>query len=184
MSTAQSGIFALGTPSHAYLEFDLQRGKDAGALIKAMADVREPRTTIGGVNFVSGFRPELWRSVVPEGLPGDLTGFNQNLTGPDGYVMPATQHDAVLWLSGSAYDVVFEVARKAIAELAALASIVEETTSWPYMHDRDLTGFIDGTENHRRNRESNADRCARARPHPRGKTRRVRDDPALAEVGP
>src|SRR5256885_809956 len=82
MSTAQSGIFALGTPSHAYLEFDLQSGKDAGALIKAMADVREPRTTIGGVNFVSGFRPELWRSVVPEGLPGDLTGFNQNLTGP------------------------------------------------------------------------------------------------------
>ena len=66
MSTAQSGIFALGTPSHAYLEFDLQRGKDAGALIKAMADVREPRTTIGGVNFVSGFRPQLWRRRVPE----------------------------------------------------------------------------------------------------------------------
>src|SRR5438067_6728867 len=96
MSTAQSGIFALGSPSHAYLEFDLQQGKDARALIEAMSDVREPRTTIGGVNFVSGFRPELWRSVVPEGLPGDLTGFNQNLTGPDGYVMPATQHDAVL----------------------------------------------------------------------------------------
>ena len=48
MSTAQSGIFALGSPSHAYLEFDLQHGKDARALIKAMADVREPRTTIGG----------------------------------------------------------------------------------------------------------------------------------------
>ena len=31
--------------------------------------------------------------------------------------MPATQHDAVLWLSGSAYDVIFDVARAAIAEL-------------------------------------------------------------------
>jgi putative iron-dependent peroxidase len=61
--------------------------------------------------------------------------------------MPATQHDAVLWLSGSAYDVVFEVARHAIAELSALATVVEGTSSWPYMHDRDLTGFIDGTEN-------------------------------------
>jgi putative iron-dependent peroxidase len=53
----------------------------------------------------------------------------------------------VLWLSGSAYDVIFDVARKAIAELAGLASVVEETSSWPYRHDRDLTGFIDGTEN-------------------------------------
>ena len=61
--------------------------------------------------------------------------------------MPATQHDAVLWLSGSAYDVVFETARGAIAELRGPATLVEETSSWPYMHDRDLTGFIDGTEN-------------------------------------
>jgi putative iron-dependent peroxidase len=43
--------------------------------------------------------------------------------------------------------VVFEVARGAIAELSELGSLVEETSSWPYMHDRDLTGFIDGTEN-------------------------------------
>src|SRR5947207_7865638 len=147
MSTAQSGIFALGTPSHAYLEFDLQRGKDAGALSKAMADVREPRTTIGGVNFVSGFRPELWRSVVPEGLPGELTGFNQNLTGPDGYVMPATQHDAVLWLSGSSYDVVFDEARQAINALTDVTTIADEASGWPYRRYRDLTGFVDGTKN-------------------------------------
>jgi putative iron-dependent peroxidase len=62
-------------------------------------------------------------------------------------VIPATQHDAVLWLSGSAYDVVFDVARGAIAAMTPLASVAEETSSWPYQHDRDLTGFIDGTEN-------------------------------------
>jgi putative iron-dependent peroxidase len=61
--------------------------------------------------------------------------------------MPASQHDAVLWLSGGAYDVVFDVARKAIALLHQLSSVAEETSSWPYQHDRDLTGFIDGTEN-------------------------------------
>src|SRR5262245_64551948 len=61
--------------------------------------------------------------------------------------MPATQHDAVLWVSGSAYDVVFDVARAAIAALAALATVAEESSSWPYRHDRDLTGFIDGSEN-------------------------------------
>ena len=61
--------------------------------------------------------------------------------------MPATQHDAVLWLSGSAYDVVFDVARAAIAALDGIASLAGETSSWPYQHDRDLTGFIDGSEN-------------------------------------
>ena len=61
--------------------------------------------------------------------------------------MPATQHDAVLWLSGSEYDVVFDTAREAIAALEPLASVADETSSWPYRHDRDLTGFIDGSEN-------------------------------------
>jgi len=147
VNTPQSGIFALGTASHAYLEFDLQPGKDGLALVTAMADLREPRTTIGGVNLVSGFRPELWRDLAPEGVPADLAGFNHDLVGADGYVMPATQHDAVLWLSGSSYDVVFDEARQAINSLASLASVGTETSSWPYRRFRDLTGFEDGTKN-------------------------------------
>jgi putative iron-dependent peroxidase len=102
---------------------------------------------MGGVNLVTGFRPELWREVTPDDTPGDVAGFNEDLIGVDGFVMPATQHDAVLWVSGSAYDVIFDTAREAIAALARLASVAEETSSWPYRHDRDLTGFIDGTEN-------------------------------------
>jgi porphyrinogen peroxidase len=61
--------------------------------------------------------------------------------------MPATQHDGLLWVSGSAYDVVFDVSRAAIRDLAEVAAVAEETSSWPYRHDFDLTGFIDGTEN-------------------------------------
>jgi porphyrinogen peroxidase len=147
MSTPQSGIFALGTSSHAYLEFDVHSGGEGLAVIEAMASLREPRTTLGGVNLVSGFRPELWRRVDPDGLPAALTGFDRDVVGPDGYMMPATQHDAVLWLSGSAYDVVFDTARQAINALAHVASIADEISSWPYRHDRDLTGFIDGSEN-------------------------------------
>jgi putative iron-dependent peroxidase len=146
MRNPQGGLFALGTSSHAYLEFD-GRGQAGRELVAAIAGLREPRTTMGGVNLVAGFRPELWRSVAPDEAPPGLQGFNAGLPGPDGFTMPATQRDAVLWLSGSAYDVVFETARAAIAVLGALASVAEETSSWPYKHDRDLTGFIDGTEN-------------------------------------
>ena len=146
MKTPQGGIFALGTASHAYLEFDAVPGRAAREAVAAVASLREPRTTMGGVNLVAGFRPSLWAGAVPEDAPANVHDF-ELLVAADGFRMPATQHDAVLWLSGSAYDVVFELARRAISELRGIATIVEETSSWPYMHDRDLTGFIDGSEN-------------------------------------
>jgi porphyrinogen peroxidase len=147
VSTPQAGIFALGTAGHAYLEFDVSSGRTASEVVASISSLREPRTTMGGVNLVAGFRPELWRLAFPEDAPETLEGFNNNLVGLDGFVMPATQHDAVLWLSGSAYDVIFDTARETITELDGLASVAEETSSWPYRHDRDLTGFIDGSEN-------------------------------------
>ena len=145
MTSPQTGIFALGTASHAYLELDATA--DAAALVAAAASLREPRTTMGGVNLVAGFRPELWRELRPEDTPVDAAGFNADLAGIEDFVMPATQHDAVLWISGGSYDVVFDAARAAIAALNGLATVGEETSSWSYHHDLDLTGFIDGTEN-------------------------------------
>ena len=147
MNTPQAGIFALGTSSHAYLEFDILDAEKRKQFASKISAIREPRTTTGGVNFVIGFRPELWRDIVPEDAPPDVAGFNNQIRGTEGFVMPATQHDALVWLSGSAYDVIFDMARSVIHDLASLASLGEETSSWPYRHDRDLTGFVDGSEN-------------------------------------
>ena len=156
MGTPQSGIFALGTASHAYLEFDARRREpSAGADIAAL---REPRTTMGGVNLVAGFRPELWREIGA----GRRARRPRRLQcrarrGPGGYTMPATQRDAVLWLSGSAYDVVFDAARAAIAALAPVAlgrrgDVELAVPARPRSHGL-----------HRRHREPDADRGARDR---------------------
>jgi porphyrinogen peroxidase len=147
MYTPQAGIFALGTSSHAYLEFDLLDASKRGQFAAQLSAIHEPRTTTGGVNFVIGFRPELWRALMPTDTPPDSQGFNSEIRGVEGFVMPATQHDALVWLSGSAYDVLFDMARSVVSDLAGLASLADETASWPYRHDRDLTGFIDGSEN-------------------------------------
>jgi putative iron-dependent peroxidase len=147
MYTPQAGIFALGTSSHAYLEFDLLDARKCREFASTICAIREPRTTTGGVNFVIGFRPELWRNIVPEDAPPDIAGFNREIRGTEGFVMPSTQHDALIWLSGSAYDIVFDMARSVVHDLASQASLREETSSWSYRHDRDLTGFIDGSEN-------------------------------------
>jgi putative iron-dependent peroxidase len=147
VATPQTGLFALGAMSHAYLQFDLAARADARDLVGLVASLREPRTTIGGVNLVAGFRPELWASVAPDAVPPGLAGFNEPIVGADGYTIPATQHDIVVWLAGATYDVVFDVCRGVVSGLAGRAILADEMVGWPYHRDRDLTGFEDGTEN-------------------------------------
>ena len=119
----------MGTSSHAYLEFDLVEPNMIEDLVSAIAAIREPRTTIGGVNFVIGFRPELWQLIAPDEAPQNVESF-QPIEGAEGFRMPATQHDALVWLSGSAYDVVFDMARSVIRDLTNAASLQQETSSW------------------------------------------------------
>ncbi len=103
--------------------------------------------TTGGVNLVVGFRPSLWARVAPEDAPAGATDFERDVQGVDGYTMPATQHDLWLWVAGHAYHTVFDVAREAIQTLAPVAQLAAEVAGWTYKESRDLTGFIDGTEN-------------------------------------
>ncbi len=147
MRVAQSGIFALGTGSHSYLEFDLRERADPLALVQSIANLREPSTTTGGVNLVAAFRPSLWRRVAPQDIPAEVNDFDQPVRGVDGYTMPATQHDLWLWVAGHAYDKVFDVTREAMKALGPVATLASEVAGWTYKENRDLTGFIDGTEN-------------------------------------
>lgn len=147
MNAPQPGILALGTPAHAYLEFDLAAGANPAGLASAVAALAQAQTTGGGLNLVVGLRPELWRKVAPDDAPEGLSGFDAKVVGVEGFSMPATQHDAVVWIAGAAPDAVFDAAAGAIASLARVATLVSETVGWPYQGHRDLTGFIDGTEN-------------------------------------
>ena len=96
---------------------------------------------------MAGFRPELWRDRAGRPAPAELEGFNARSSARTASRCPPPSTTLLLWLAGSAYDVVFDEARAAIAALAPVARVAHETSSWPYRHDRDLTGFVDGTEN-------------------------------------
>jgi putative iron-dependent peroxidase len=145
----QAGIFALGTAAHEYLELDLREPEaaDRGEVARLIADLREPRSTVGGVNLVVGVRPELWTQVDPDGMPAGASGFLEPVRGVNGFSMPATQHDLWVWIAGASYDVVFDMARRAIDHLQPLFDLRDEIAGWSYQHDRDLTGFIDGSAN-------------------------------------
>jgi putative iron-dependent peroxidase len=145
--TAQPGIFALGTPEHCYLELDLEPDRTGEDLVRAVAGLTGPLSSVGGVNVVVGFRPELWAEVSPADAPADAASWTEDLVGAGGYRMPATQHDAWVWIAGGDRTAVFDNARDVLAALTGVAAVGREVTGWLYRHDRDLTGFVDGTEN-------------------------------------
>lgn len=144
---AQLGILAFGTTHHAYLELDRHPQLPPHALAAAVRVVENTVLTGAGCTVVVGFRPEVWRELAPNACPDGLRGYDEAVVGDDGFSMPATQHDVILWVAGGSRDVVFDAATAAVYELADVASVAEESEGWTYQHHRDLTGFEDGTEN-------------------------------------
>jgi putative iron-dependent peroxidase len=145
MAVPQPGIFAQGTRSHYHLEFDLRAGASDAEVCAAVRLLREPAVTVGGSNIVVGFGPDLWRRLRPEDAPDDLAPFTA-IEG-DGIRAPATQHDVWVWSHGTGEDVELDVARAVTAAFAPVATLAQEQPGFVYLDSRDLTGFIDGTEN-------------------------------------
>jgi porphyrinogen peroxidase len=145
MATPQPGIFAQGTRSHYHLEFDLRPDVEPAAAAGCVARLREPAVTVGGANLVVGFGADLWRALSPADVPADLGPFTP--VGGDGRVAPATQHDAWVWLHGTGPDVLLDMARLVTVALAPELTLAAEQPCFVYRDSRDLTGFVDGTEN-------------------------------------
>jgi putative iron-dependent peroxidase len=144
--TAQPGIFALGTTEHLYVRGTLTAGLTVPAVCAAVLGVVEDLSTTSGSNLVVGFRPELWPGLAGT-RPDDAVGFVDDVVGPDGFRHPATQCDVWLWFSAGTRTAVFDAARAVQVALAGRVSVTAEYEGWSYGGDRDLTGFIDGTEN-------------------------------------
>jgi putative iron-dependent peroxidase len=143
----QLGIFAQGTAAHHYLEFDLHPDIRPADAVESFRRLRAPEVSAGGVNVVLGLSAQAWRGVAPaEHLPGDLADF-RTIEGSGGRGAPAAQHDAWVWISGAATDIVWDHARVAAAAVADVASLAAEQPAFTYHDGRDMTGFVDGTAN-------------------------------------
>ncbi len=143
MPTPQSAIFRSGLRAHEHLEFDLRPGVTMGQVRAAFAPLQ------GGVfvqAIVVGFGERLWRLLAPaEACPPQLAPL-MPIHGTGG-TMPAQPHDVWLWLADRGPDVALDAARIAIQALEPTFTLVEDTQGFVYRDGRDLTGFIDGTEN-------------------------------------
>lgn len=146
MSTAQPGIFAQGTRSHLYLEFDLVPDADPDVVLDALKALREPPVTAGGANLVVALGDRLWRQLSPDAAPAALRSFDP-IHGVDDFTAPATQHDVWIWVHGTSEDVVVDIGRAAVVALAPAARLASDLAAFVYQDSRDFFGFVDGTEN-------------------------------------
>jgi len=97
------------------------------------------------LSCVTGIGSDLWDRLFAGPRPAGLHRFRA-WKGPK-HVAPSTPGDLLFHLRASQMDVCFELASKIGERLRDVADIVDETHGFKYFDERDLLGFVDGTEN-------------------------------------
>jgi putative iron-dependent peroxidase len=115
--------------------------QDVGGLIRSVGF----RIPDGSLGCVVGLGSELWDRLVGSPRPAGLHPF----AGVSGarHTAPATQGDLLFHIRAHRADLCFELAHRLVERLRASAKVVEEVHGFKSFDERDLLGFVDGTEN-------------------------------------
>jgi len=116
-----------------------------------LGDVRSLARAVGfrrpddELQCVVGVGSLLWDRMFSGPRPAGLHPFRE-ITG-DRHVAVATPGDLLFHLRARKLDLCFEYARQVMARLGGRVDVVDETHGFKYFDERDLLGFVDGTEN-------------------------------------
>jgi porphyrinogen peroxidase len=116
---------------------------DLAALLRAV----EFRDLEGGLSCVLGFGSEAWDRIFGAPRPAELHAFREIRAGARHAV--STPGDLLFHIRAKRMDLCFELATQIMAGIADAVSPVDEVHGFRYFDDRDLIGFVDGTENPR-----------------------------------
>jgi porphyrinogen peroxidase len=99
----------------------------------------------GELTCVVGIGARAWDRLFGEPRPAELHPFRE-LAGSR-HSAPATPGDLLFHIRAHRMDLCFELAKRLTARLAGLARVVDEVHGFRSFDERDLLGFVDGTEN-------------------------------------
>jgi putative iron-dependent peroxidase len=116
---------------------------DLAGIIRAV----EFRDLEAGLSCVMGFGSEAWDRLFGQPRPAELHPFREIRAGTRHAV--ATPGDMVFHIRAKRMDLCFELATQIMARIGSAVSPVDEVQGFRYFDDRDLIGFVDGTENPR-----------------------------------
>ena len=116
-----------------------------------LADVSGLKRSVGfripeaGLSCVTGLGSGLWDRLFGEPRPAALHPF-PGFAGAK-HVAPATAGDLLFHIRAQRLDLCFELAERLSDRLQGLAQVVDEVHGFRFFDERDLLGFVDGTEN-------------------------------------
>ena len=113
---------------------------DLAALVRAVGF----RDLEGRLSCVVGFGSDAWDRFFGEPRPKDLHPFRE-IRGRHHAV--ATPGDILFHVRSSRMDLCFELVTQIMARLGGAVATADEVHGFNYFDDRDLIGFVDGTEN-------------------------------------
>jgi putative iron-dependent peroxidase len=99
----------------------------------------------GELTCVTGIGSRLWDRLFGAPRPAELHPFRE-LAGPR-HTAPATAGDLLFQIRAHRFDLCFELAQRLTTRLAGLARVIDEVHGFRSFDERDLLGFVDGTEN-------------------------------------
>jgi porphyrinogen peroxidase len=116
---------------------------DLSGLIRAV----EFRNIDAGLTCIAGFGSDAWDQLFGKPRPAELHPFREFRSG--NRYAPATPGDVLFHIRASRMDICFELATQIMDRIGEAVSVADEVQSFRYFEDRDLIGFVDGTENPR-----------------------------------
>jgi len=114
---------------------------DVSGLTRAVG-FRSPESSL---SCLTGIGAEVWPRLFGAPPPARLHPL-EPIVGPV-HTAVATPGDLIFHLRAARMDLCFELARQLAIRLDGLADVVDEVHGFRYFDERDLLGFVDGTEN-------------------------------------
>ena len=111
------------------------------SLVDEIASHDSAAALVCTVSFGAGF----WDVISPRTRPVGLRPFTAIQAG--GKAAPSTGGDLLFHIISKREDLNFELATQLMSRLGDTVEVMEEVHGFRYLDSRDLTGFIDGTEN-------------------------------------
>ena len=139
----RAAIFIVATVNPASTSREAVRSfcGDLPALLRAVGF----RDIEGNLSCVMGIGSDAWDRLFGQPRPAELHPFREIKAGPRHAV--ATPGDLLFHIRAKRMDLCFELATQIMARLGDAVAVADEVHGFRYFDDRDLIGFVDGTEN-------------------------------------
>jgi len=150
MAAEPQGILTPLTPAAIFLTLTVEVGAEDGVR-DLLSDASSLRRAVGfripeaALNCVVGIGASVWDRLFGAPRPAELHRFRE-LVGPR-HTAPATPGDLLFHIRAQRMDLCFELAQRLTDRLTGYARVVDEVHGFRSFDERDLLGFVDGTEN-------------------------------------